>query len=575
MNVLGINGLGISPSACLLMNGELKAFAEEERFIRFKGAFGMMPGKAAAYCLKEVGLTLSDVDYIAFGWDAHLYKTFIPFFFAKKYFSRASDTHKGTGAFRVAVEMLKYRPGNIKHQIYLMFRNVGLSGKIPPIKFFSHHLSHAASTFFCSGFDESLVVVIDGSGEYQCTSIYHGKANNLSLLESYEIPDSIGWFYQAMTEYLGFTPNSHEGKLMALAAYGEKDAQLEEKLRKLLSTDISGQYKHQPGYTFTGKHSFGRVYSDALVALLGPPRLPNEPIISYHKNIAFATQNILEHTVRMLLQRHINSKSFNGKICLAGGVALNCKMNGIIAQLEKVEEVYVPPHCSDAGTALGAAMMLADELGELKKKELDNAYWGPDVANENVEELLTKLGLHFTRFDNIAIKAAELLTEGKILAWCQGRMEVGSRALGHRSILANPSKIETRDKLNAQIKNRELWRPFAASIQEEFMEMYLQETQKAPFMTLAFHVTEKFTRLAPAAIHIDNTTRPQIVSKSTDPKYWELINAFGQMTGVHAVLNTSFNLNEEPIVCSATDAIRTFFSSPLDFLIIDDFLIRK
>jgi carbamoyltransferase len=575
MNILGINGLGISPSACLLTNGKLIAFAEEERFNRLKGSFGKMPSKASAYCLLEAGLTLSDIDYIAFGWDAKLYKTFIPLFFARKFISRAQGTSAGNGVFRIAEEMLKYRQGNIEQQLYLMFRSAGMQGAIPPVRYFPHHLCHAASAYYCSGFDDSLVVVIDGSGEYQCTSIFKGNGTDISLLESFEIPDSLGWFYQAVTEYLGFIPNSHEGKVMALAAYGKKDRLLEEKLQQVLSWDENGKYRHEPSFSFTGRHTSGSVYSDALVELLGPARLHKSPIHSYHQDIALAAQNILERAIVTVLSKHIQSEDFNGKLCLAGGVALNCKMNGVIAQLEKVHQVYAPPHCSDVGSALGAALLLAKVHGELKPDVMEHAYWGPDIAAEDLEALLQKMGLRYSKEDSIVGKAATLLAEGKVLAWCQGRMEVGSRALGHRSILANPTQIDTRDFVNARIKSRESWRPFAASILEEYQAEYLQNPQNAPFMTLAFKVTDRFAKLAPAAIHIDGTTRPQLVSKSMDEKYWNLIKAFGDKAGVYAVLNTSFNLNEEPIVCTATDAVRTFFSSSLDFLIIDNFLVFK
>jgi carbamoyltransferase len=575
MNILGINGMGISPSACLLQNGELIAFAEEERFNRLKGSFGKMPEKASKYCLQEGGLQLCDVDYIAFGWDARLYRTFIPFFFAKKFFSRARRTRKGDGAFRVAEEMLKYRQGNIEQQLYLMFRSAGMQGPIPPVHFYAHHLSHAASTYYCSGFQESLIAVLDGSGEFQSTSIFEAKGSEIKLLEQFEIPDSLGWFYQAITDYLGFTPNSHEGKVMALAAYGERDEKIFKKLRKVLHMEGVGKYRHDPKFSFAGGHTFGRVYSDELVALLGPSRQKNEPLTLYHQNIAYASQHLLEEAAVAILSKYIKDQHFKGNICLAGGVALNCKMNGLIAQQEGVSEIYVPPHCSDAGAALGAALLLAKDIGQFKPFEMQHAFWGHDIGSEDIETLLRKMGLRYKREASVANTAAALLAEGKTLAWCQGRMEVGSRALGHRSILANPTKVETRDFVNAQIKSREGWRPFAASILEEYQEEYLQYPQKAPFMTLAFEVKEQFKAVAPAAIHIDGTTRPQLVSKSVDPKYWDLIKFFGDQTGVYAVLNTSFNLNEEPIVCTATDAIRTFFSSALDYLIIEDYLISK
>jgi carbamoyltransferase len=576
MNIIGINGLGISPSACLLVDGKMTAFAEEERFNRFKGTIGVMPTQATEFCLKQAGLQLKDIDKIAFGWDANLYKAFMPIFFARKFISRSSGASAGAGASRVAQELLKYRPGNVAQKISEMFKSVGQTGPLPPVSYHSHHASHAASSFFCSGFDESIIAVFDGSGEHVCTSIFLGKGTEITLLEQYEIPDSLGWFYQAMTEYLGFRPNSHEGKLMALAAYGHEDATIKKKLESILTLEKGGRYRHQAHYSFMGSHTkSGNVFSDALVELLGKPRNPDKPISEYEQQVAFCTQQVLEEAVMHLLDKHLNASSFSGNICLAGGVALNCKMNGVVAQHPKVKNIYIPPHCGDTGTALGAALLALKATGANPRQVMTHAYYGPEIKNNEVADLLKKTGVRYRHESDIPSMAAQLLMDNKIIAWCQGRMEIGQRALGNRSILAHPGYVQNRDTINIEIKNREKWRPFAASMLEELQESYLWSSKPSPFMTLAFHVTKLFQEIAPAAIHIDGTTRPQTVKKEDNPLYWQLIRSFGDQSGVYAVLNTSYNLKEEPIVCSAGDALRSFYSSSLDYLVLGDFILEK
>lgn len=423
--------------------------------------------------------------------------------------------------------------------------------------------------------EEAYIMVVDGSGENKCTTIYRGKGLDIETVKTFTIPDSLGWFYQSITDFLGFSPNNHEGKVMALAAYGAPDPDIYAKLHKMLSFDDLGNYRYDSRYSFGGTQVPGRIFSKEMTELLGAPKEKGDVLSDFHKNLAFAAQDILEQVCTNMARNISSSNDFKGNICIAGGVGLNCKMNGSIAGMDQISKVFVPPHCSDAGTALGAAMQLSAEQGCDPRFSMEHAYWGPGYSREEILDALQRSGQEFEEQENICLSAANLLAEGKVIAWFQGRMEVGPRALGNRSILANPGSSAMRDHINQNIKDRETWRPFAASIAEEYKNRYLKNTSDSPFMTLAFPVTEEMCEKAVSAIHTDMTTRPQIVSKTANEKYWQLITEFGNITGVYALLNTSFNMSEEPIACSPDDAIRSFSASGIDYLAIGDFLVKN
>ncbi len=575
MNIIGINGLGVLPSACLLQNGKIVAFAEEERFTRYKGSFGAMPSKSMRFCLDYAGLSLKDIDYIAFGWNCNIYRFYMPMFLAYKYLTRSPKFQSTSNLSSFASEMIKYNPGNVKAKIFEMIRSAGLKGEIPPIEFISHHMSHAASSFYLSGFDSSYILIIDGSGEDTCTSIYKGDGLDITLISKVKIPDSLGWFYQSFTEFLGFTPNNHEGKLMGLAAYGNEDEEISAKLDKILKSKPSGKYKYEAKYSFLGNHVQGKVFSEELCELFGNPRNPKDEISDYHKNLAFAVQKKLEDTVLKIVEWIIGREDFNGNICIAGGVALNCKMNGVIADLPEIKNLYVPSCPSDAGSAKGAALVLAKQLGNNPIQKIEHAYWGPEYFDEEIEKFLKKCRLNFTKPDNLENEIAKLLTENHVIGWFNGRMESGSRALGARSILASPLKKDMKDIINLKVKNRENWRPFAASILWEEREKFVFSDADSPFMATAFTVRPEIVDKITSAVHVDNTTRPQFVKKEHNEKYWNIIKYFGDLTGVYAILNTSFNTNEEPIVENPMQAVKAFYGSGMDYLAIGSYLLKK
>lgn len=574
--ILGINGLGISPSACIIRDGQMIAMAEEERFTRLKGSNGMMPAKATLYCLEEAKISLKDVNKIAFGWDCTFYSFRIFKFLIHQYIKRFFELKSSSSnIIRIFQEILKYQPQQVRNQIREMFRSQGIVDEIPPIDFVPHHLSHAASTYYASSFKDATILVIDGSGENISTSIWHGKNTQLILKKQVQIPDSLGWFYQTMTEYLGFSPNHHEGKVMALAAYGSYNSSIAEKFKEIIQIKTNGDYSFQSKYSFAGEKDKGIVFSTALTELLGPARIKGEDISPYYKDIAFHTQDILEKSVLNIVKDISKQSWFNGNICIAGGVGLNCKLNGKINQLEFVKNIYVPPFSSDIGTSFGAAISIASISNKKLTPPIEHAYWGPSFDDETIEKILHQHKISFQKVENIAVVAAQLLNSNKIIGWFQGRMEIGARALGARSILASPIDIKNRDFINIHIKNREIWRPFAASILQEHQNDYINTNDDAPFMAVAYEIKDEAKDKIPAAIHLDLTTRPQFVKQTSNPIYWELINEFGKLSGTYALLNTSFNLNEEPIVCHPEEALRTFYTSALDALIIGNYIITK
>jgi carbamoyltransferase len=575
MNILGINGLGTAPSACLVHDGQLIAMAEEEKLNRQKGSFGLMPVKAAKFCLDFKNLKLSDIDYIAFGWDANRYRLYMPYFFLYTYIRHAPKFQRASNIFKSIEQILKYHPGNVRYMIEEMFRASGLMGDIPPIVFVPHHIAHAACSFYASGFDDAYILVIDGSGEDKCTTIARGEGSAIYDVRDFKIPDSLGWFYQSITEFLGFIPNRHEGKVMALASYGHEDKVVSGKIDKMISLGHNGAYTYAAKYSFLGTHSSGRIYSDETARLLGRARGHSEPILGLHKNIAYHTQKTLEGIARGLVNSTVSRPDYKGRLCVSGGVGLNCKMNGVIAEMDCVDEIFVSPFPNDAGAALGAALYVSQKQGFDPRSKMEHSYWGPSFNCQEVEKALIRYGVKFRKEPEIERTTADLIFKDKVVGWFQGRMETGPRALGNRSILANPLNNQMSDHVNKKVKNRESWRPFAPSILHEERQRYIINSREAPFMAISFNVSEQIKQQIPAVVHIDNTTRPHLVKKDVNPRYWNMINEFRKKSGIAAVLNTSFNSNEEPIVCTPEDALRTFYASGMDYLAIEDFLVYK
>jgi carbamoyltransferase len=407
---------------------------------------------------------------------------------------------------------------------------------------------------------------MDGRGAWEATTIWHGRNGRLDPVLMIPFPDSVGYFYSAFTEFLGFQPNSDEWKVMGLAPYGKPGMDL--------SSFID--LKAAPYHVKTKQLIVnGATPSAGMKALLGPARVAESEIDERHKDIAYAVQDACEIAMLSVVRMAIE-KTGCRNVCLAGGVALNSKANGKIVTSGFVDNMFVQPAASDDGVALGAALAVyLDGNGKLSNKPMRHGYWGPCFDDEAIESALRTYKLRYTRLPDPASAAAELLSQGKILGWFQGRMEFGPRALGNRSILADPRDPEMNAKVNNAVKFREWWRPFAPSLKKEAAGEYLESAADSPFMILTAQVRPEKRSVIPSVTHVDGSARPQTVEKEINPLYWRLIDEFGKRTGVPVIMNTSFNLRGEAIVHTPTDAIRTFFSSGMDVLVIGSFLVEK
>ena len=591
MNVLGVLGATdlLHPAACLIREGKLLAFAEEERFARVKQARGLFPAQAMSWCLREGRLGLADVDAIAFGWDATVSWLRMPASMATSFLGSRVVNRRSAQAPRAASgrppmgsavlaglqSLLHLHPWSLQEGLILALRDGGFVREpIPPLRFYQHHLCHAATAFYCSGMDEAAILVFDGHGEERTVSFYHGQGRSIRPVRHIGLPHSLGWFYSAMTEYLGWDANEGEVKLMGLAPYGQPDDALRAFVDNFLQLTPEG-IRIDPDCIFYGRRSYGRFFGDKIVDSLGPPRSPSEPITQRNRDIARAVQHCLEqaslHLARIAL-RETGARN----LCVAGGVALNCKMTGVLHTSGIAERLFVQPLSYDAGSALGAAMLAANDAGDDCRFQMQHLHYGPSYDDAAIETVLKRNGLDYRRCADIAEDTAALLSVGKVVGWFQGRMEAGPRALGGRSILADPRQATMSDTVNDKVKFREPWRPFALSILAERASDYLINATDAPFMVMAFDVVPGREGEIAAALHTaDRTTRPQTVHREVHPLYWSLIEAFRRRTGVPAVLNTSFNVKGEPIVCNPTDALRCFYGTGMDALAIGSFLLEK
>jgi carbamoyltransferase len=600
MYILGIIAFGENPAACLVHDGRLVALVEEERFSRLKSSHGMFPSGAVAWCLYSNKLALSDIDRIAFGWDTGRYPWRMAGTFARTFVSKIGRSRQhsnrgyGGSSFLTALDQLMFwHPTRIRGLIQDGLRSAGLKGEIPKIEFVQHHLAHAYSTFAVSGFEQAGILTLDGSGEDTSTQLAVGKGDEIRIVDSFPIPHSLGWFYAAVTQYLGFIPYRDEGKLMGLAALGEnRRAQNKwiEPLSRVLRIGERG-YEVDPQYTHLGRHNYGDRFTDAFAELVmsidrqavpisygEKAEIGGEIISRYlldeYVDIAWAAQDLLERAAVVLAKRLVQEQGVEN-LCLAGGVALNCKMNGEILRQSGAKNIFVQPASNDSGAALGAALYVSKQMGANIRHPLKHAYYGPEFNNDAIRGALDACKIDYQTVANPASQAADLLADGKIVAWFQGAMEFGSRALGNRSILASPARKNMRERVNKEVKFREFWRPFCPSMTEAVKGEYLRNPGEASFMIVAYEAEEKCSRDLSSVVHVDNTVRPQVVREDDNPIFHELIKNVGHQTGHEVVLNTSFNVRGEPIVCTPHEAIRCFFSSGLDSLVIGDFVLNK
>lgn len=570
---LGIAEGHSDPAAAVVRDGQILAYAEEERFSRVKHAEGAYPIQAIKYCLDYIDIEPKDVDALCVSWDLDAY--------TKGNMSAFYDTLNcrlpvdGATKNWQASTLSRYNLDNQRVRHQRAWQRYFGSVQLPELRFGPHHRVHAFQAAYQSGFDNAIVLTLDGSGESHCSTIWQWQSPRLEELRAYEIPDSLGWFYAAITEYLGFDAYDGEYKVMGLASYGEHDATIANALARVLQVSEGG-YAIDPSFIHYGAHTYSGRFTDHLVELLGrEPRGKIEPLTEWHKSVAYHAQILLERAVIQLVKQATRETGISN-ICLGGGVAHNVKVNSRLFELPEVDDIYVQPLCHDGGSAAGAALYVCFEDEAPAPARLDSVALGPGLPATNIlRDQLDDLSLGYQEPDDLIGFVADALHAGKLVGWVNGRMEGGARALGHRSILANPCLSGVRDRVNAAVKYREIWRPFCPSMIEESAGRYLKSHTDAPFMMIAFQATEQLCKEAPEIVHVDGTTRVQLVRKDIEPRYHSLIKAFGERSGTPVLLNTSFNLKGEPVVCTALDAIKTFHASALDLLVLDNLVVMK
>ncbi len=566
MNILGINAFHGDASAALLQNGQLVAAVEEERFNRIKHWAGL-PVLAAKACLN--GAT---ADHIAI--------------------SRDPKAHLIDKVLRVAM-----RPGEWGRMVSRASNSVRVTqvgddlaaagivaANSNKVHFVEHHRAHLASAFFASPFDEAAVISIDGFGDFSSVMWGLGQGNQIYVKGGVRYPHSLGLFYTAFTQYLGFPNYGDEYKMMGLGAYGEP--RFVEQVRDVVSvTDDQCElnldyFIHQTqGIEMSwddGQPVLGPVFSGKMAQVFGPARQPRTELEQHHKDLACSVQKVLEENYFKLLN-FVQKKLGQKAVCLAGGVALNCVANGMIFERTDFRDVYVQPAAHDAGTSIGAALHVNHQiLKQPRSFVMKHVYYGPEHSESEIRSVLEQSGTVYHRMDQDALVArtAQEIADGKILGWYQGRSEFGPRALGNRSILADPRRNDMKDILNARIKYREPFRPFCPSILAERAGEYFETDYPSPFMVMAYKIKATQQEKIPAVTHGDGTGRLQTVEKDVNPLYWKLIKAFDDLTGVPVLLNTSFNENE-PIVHTPAQALDCFLRTQMDVLVMGPFLLLK
>ena len=577
MNILGINAYHANASAALVCDGQLVTAVEEERFNRVKYAAGF-PVHAIRHCLAEAGLTIGEIDHVAIPrnpWARIGTKLFYAVRMPRFTLDRSRVLVRFGGIHEELAKACDVAPEAIRAQFHRV----------------EHHVAHLASAFFVSPFDNAAVLSADGLGDFASTMWATGEGNRLKVHGAVAFPHSLGLYYTALSQYLGFWKFGDEYKVMGLAAYGEPAFQ--DEFRRIVRPANGKGFSlgleyfchqrtgPQMSWQDSGKTPvLGRLFSPHLEELLGSTRSAAEPVGKHHQDIAASLQLILEEAYFRLLNL-LYEKTHQKAACLSGGVAFNCVANGKIFDQTPFSDVYVQPAAGDGGLSVGAAFYVCHNvLGRARSFVMNHAYWGPQFTPEAIRLALEGRGINGSYaiknlpYEELAKRTAAHIAAGKIVGWFQGRAEWGPRALGNRSIVVDPRRAEMKDVLNRRIKHREPFRPFAPSIREEATAEYFERSYPSPFMNLAYVVRPEKRGVIPAPTHVDGTARLQTVSRRTNPLYWELIKEFEALTGVPVLLNTSFNENE-PIVLTPEQAIDCFLRTQMDVLAIGNYLIEK
>jgi len=573
MIVLGLSGaVNHDASAALYIDGKLVAAAEEERFLRDKHAKGKMAYEATRYCLEQAGIRPDEIDIVAFPYAQIGLQSPARWHYAKRHWY-APD--------RALTALFS---GNRRYwrnhkNVMKLLDDLGIDSKRVKFVPVEHHLAHASSAYHLSGFLEKTAIIgIDGKGEYATTFFGYGENGKIHKIKEFYDPDSLGGVYGAMTEYLGFEMLDGEFKVMGMAPYGDPNRF---DFSRLIHCE-NGEFKvntklvNTVGFRRYKKDGKGYFFSPELIEWLGPMREgdeKDEPYIDYAASIQALLEKCALHLIDFYLGDIIRE---TGKVAYAGGVALNVKLNQRIIAMPGVKELFVQPASSDAGTAIGAASY-ASQLAGVPVEKMDHVYLGPSYTTQQCIEACERYTqpVSWQYLNDVCADTAKILADGNPVAWFQGRMEFGPRALGNRSILGSPNHSGVADRINAQIKYRERWRPFCPSMLDKVAPEILQTEHPSPYMTFTFDVAESWKSRIPEVVHEDGTARAQIVTRATNARYYELIEEMEKLTGNAVVLNTSLNRRGEPMVCSPTDALNMFYGSDLQYLVMEDILVTK
>ncbi len=579
MIILGVNAYHGDSSACLVQDGKLVAAAEEERFRRVKHWAGF-PSEAIRYCLTAAHASLTDVDHIAINSDP-----------------RANLWRKAWFALRQRPDprMIWNRLCNRRRRLgteSVLAQTIG-DGFRGQVHYIEHHLAHMASAFLVSPFEQAAVVSIDGFGDFASAAWGVGNGSSIEIDAKVYFPHSLGIFYQAMTQYLGFPHYGDEYKVMGLAPYGEprylaqmrRIVALQQDGGFTLNLDYFRHHREKIDYAWdNGEPVVGRLYSEALSELLGSARNKSDTLTQQHKDIARSVQAMYEeaffHLLACLQERHALPA-----LALAGGCAMNSVANGKVYRHTNYKRVYIQSAAGDAGGAIGAAFALHHRFNPVARNgAMDHSYWGPCFTDEQIETVLKSRHAEIERQgcvaekiadeDELCRRAAAAIAEGKVIGWFQGRMEWGPRALGNRSIVCDPRRADMKDILNLKIKRRESFRPFAPSILRDAVGEWFETEDDVPFMMQVFQIREQKRALIPAVTHVDGSGRLQTVHRDTNPRYYRLIESFRTLTGIPMVLNTSFNENE-PVVCRPEEALDCFLRTKMDVLVMENWIVSR
>jgi carbamoyltransferase len=570
MYILGINALFHESAACLIKDAQLLSIAEEERFNRIKHGKQVLidnpdefPMASIAYCLEEAGIGRGDI--------AHIGYSAVPAKFERR------KERLATGAFGEEwLDDAEWERGQqALERVPGALRALGFDARFHWV---DHHGAHAASAYYPSGFDEAAVLSIDGTGEDETAVYFHGQGRRLTRLGGIPYPSSVGLLWEVVSLYLGFGIYD-AAKIMGLASYGDPQRFLG-RMRRIFEPMADGTFAIDHDLVRFGRLEYypPNAYLDGLEQLFGMRRRQaSEHLTRDHEDIAAALQALTNELVLHMVE-HLHKTTGSENLCLAGGVALNCVTNSFVFENGPFKRLYVQPTSHDAGTAIGAAYWIRHNvLGETARGSMDHAYWGPAFPDERIEQALTAAGLRYRRSDRLEEEVAGFINEDKIVAFFQGRMETGPRALGNRSLLANPTHPQMRDILNAKVKHREYFRPLAPSVLAEEAEAWFEiakPTSAGDYMLMTYPARAEVAERIPAVVHVDGSCRIQAVRRETNPRYHRVISEFKKLTGVPVVLNTSFN-DSEPIVCTPEDAIATFLKTRIDVLAIGDYLVIK